>query len=81
MTHGASSLGEWERAERAAERALAVATERSEARIQFAAESLLGAVRQRRRADIAAVASGSSPEDEGDSLARDLVHQLAGSSR
>ncbi|MDQ3556028.1 MAG: tetratricopeptide repeat protein [Gemmatimonadota bacterium] len=81
MAHGAHSMGEWDRAEQAAERALRLATERGEAKIQFAAESLLGAVRQRRASAPVQGAAVEEAAEEADSLAHELVHHLASTGR
>ncbi|MDB4950526.1 MAG: hypothetical protein JWM27_3175 [Gemmatimonadetes bacterium] len=77
LGHGAATLGEPERAERAAERALQVATGRGETRVQAAAEALLESVRRARGARTRAVevphpASGGDAE----AFAADLVRTL-----
>jgi tetratricopeptide (TPR) repeat protein len=81
LAHGAAMLGEYERAERAAERAVEVARERAEAKTLLTAESVLDQVRRnrgvRQRAAAAAV-----PETEPEVAARaetfalDLVRTL-----
>ena len=81
MAHGAAQLGEHERAERAAERAVRVARERGESRVLLMAESLLESVRRgrgaRRRGEEPA-APPPPPEVVADAhaLAADLVRSL-----
>jgi tetratricopeptide (TPR) repeat protein len=77
LSHGAVSMGDWDRAERAAQLAHEVARERREGRIQLAAESLLDAVHGYRAAE-AAVPMALAPETdaEADAFADELVHSL-----
>ncbi|HLL82851.1 MAG TPA: hypothetical protein VK420_09380 [Longimicrobium sp.] len=51
LAHGAASLGEWDRAEQAAEHALAVATELRQAKVSISAETVLDLVRNGRRVE------------------------------
>ncbi|HEU4452923.1 MAG TPA: tetratricopeptide repeat protein [Longimicrobium sp.] len=51
LAMGASSLGEWDRAEQAAERALEAAQERGQAKVALEAESVLDSVRRGRRVE------------------------------
>lgn len=77
MAHGAASIGAWDRARSAAERALTLGNERAEARIQFGAEALLDSVRHERRAEVApAPVPQESTLEEADSLASELVSCL-----
>ncbi len=77
LAHGASTMGEPERAERAAERALHVATQRSESKWRLTAESVLESVRRGRAAR--ARASERAPVrtmEETGAFAADLVRSL-----
>lgn len=80
LAHGAATLGEWERAERAAERAVQVARERAEARTQLTAEAVLDQVRRNRgvRQRGAAAAPEQEPElaARAETFALDLVRTL-----
>jgi len=51
LAMGASNLGEWDRAEQAAEHALEVAQQRGQAKVAIEAESVLDAVRSGRRVE------------------------------
>ncbi|HEX5725059.1 MAG TPA: tetratricopeptide repeat protein [Longimicrobiaceae bacterium] len=77
LAHGASHLAEWDRAERAAERAARLATERSEQKIRMTAEAVLESVRRGRVAR-ARAAEGPAPEkiEQSDAFAADLVRSL-----
>lgn len=74
VAHGASSVGEWSEAERAARAAQEIAEERQEARVQHQTEVVLEAVRSERSAE-AAAAGGVDAEDV-DALAADFVRSL-----
>jgi Tfp pilus assembly protein PilF len=77
VARGYFSLNDFDRAERAALGALASATEFREAKIQFAAESLLAAVRDRRTAATEIPASVESAHAAyGDELAAEFVKTL-----
>jgi Anaphase-promoting complex subunit 5 len=84
LAHGAATLGEYERAERAAERAVQVARERAEAKTLLTAESVLDQVRRnrgvRQRAAAAAAATPAETEPEvaarAETFALDLVRTL-----
>ena len=79
LAQGAGQLGEPERAERAAERAVRIARERGESKVLLTAESVLESVRRGR-----AVRGQSRPAepvaqevaDEADAFAADLVRSL-----
>jgi hypothetical protein len=77
LAHGAAQLGESERAERAAERAVRVARERGEAKTQLSAESVLDSVRRSRsaRGRAAEAPAAAAPEDT-ELFATDLVRSL-----
>lgn len=79
LAHGAATLGEHERAERAAERAVQVARERAESRTLLTAESVLDQVRRGRALRTRAEAPPET-EPEGaaraESFALDLVRTL-----
>ncbi|HEX8692613.1 MAG TPA: tetratricopeptide repeat protein [Longimicrobium sp.] len=72
---GASSLGEWDRAEQAAERAVEIARENGHAKVAFEAEAVLDAVRHGRRAE-KTVAERTSPARSTASFADQLVEVL-----
>ncbi len=85
LAHGAAMLGEHERAERAAERAVQVARERGEAKVLLTAESVLDQVRRTRgvrtRAALASTpppAEPAEPEtaEPAETFALDLVRTL-----
>jgi Flp pilus assembly protein TadD len=74
---GAASLGEWDRAESAAEEANELATKSGQAKIRFRAESLLDSIRNGRLAEARQEASrAAAPSGKGDSLAHDFVRTL-----
>lgn len=77
LARGAATLGEPERAERAAEKAVAIATQRSEAKIRLTAESLLESVRRSRAARSRAIeVPQAEPQEETDAFAADLARSL-----
>jgi tetratricopeptide (TPR) repeat protein len=78
LAHGAAMLGEHERAERAAGRAVQVARERGEARVLLAAESVLDQVRGTRGVRARAAAEPARPEaaEPAETFALDLVRTL-----
>ncbi|HEU0054374.1 MAG TPA: tetratricopeptide repeat protein, partial [Longimicrobium sp.] len=80
LAHGAAQLGEYERAERAAERAARIARERGESKIQLTAESVQESVRRGRAARSARAAETPQPSrelvEEADAFAADLVRSL-----
>ncbi|HSU17215.1 tetratricopeptide repeat protein [Longimicrobium sp.] len=78
LAHGAAQLGEFERAERAAERAVKTARDRGQARTLLGAESVLDSVRRGRGARGRAAAEAPRPEapQETEMFATDLVRSL-----
>ena len=78
LAHGALSLGAWERAEDAAQRALDGATRRGDAKTRLTAEALIEAARRHQHAERAATAERDSWRETADSLATDFVHSLEG---
>ena len=76
MARGAASLGEWDRAEQVAERAVAVAQERGEAAVVVRAESLLGSIRSGRSVERAIAARAGRGTDQADALANEMVRSL-----
>jgi tetratricopeptide (TPR) repeat protein len=64
LAHGAMQLGEVERAERAAERAVRIARERGEAKILLSAESVLDSARRGRAMRARTAAAPPPPVDE-----------------
>jgi len=77
LAHGAAQLGETERAERAAERAVKTARDRGEAKTLLTAEAVLDSVRRGRaaRARAAEAPRPAAPEDT-ETFATDLVRSL-----
>jgi len=78
MARGAASLGEWDRAEQVAERAVVVASERNEAATLVRAESLLGSIRSGRSVEKAIAARAGRTSDQADALANEMVRSLEG---
>ena len=80
LAHGAAMLGEYERAERAAERAVQVSRERGEARTLLTAESVLDQVRRNRgvRQRTAPAVAETEPDvaARAETFALDLVRTL-----
>ncbi|HET6229883.1 MAG TPA: tetratricopeptide repeat protein [Longimicrobiaceae bacterium] len=75
LAHGAMMLRRWRQAAAAAERALAIATERHECAVQRAAAALLQAIRNEARASVSVSSSGVAGRAE-DELAETLVAAL-----
>jgi hypothetical protein len=75
LAQGAASLGEWDRAEQAAEQALASAKEQRQAKVMFSAETLLDAIRNGRKTEFTApqVDSGTL---EADQFAANIIRTL-----
>ncbi|HYH82418.1 MAG TPA: tetratricopeptide repeat protein [Longimicrobium sp.] len=78
LSHGALSLGAWERAEDAAQRALDGAAKLGLARVRFAAEAVMDAARRRQHAEAQAAPGRDQWRETTDSLADELIHSLAG---
>ena len=78
LAHGALSLGAWERAEDAAQRALEGATRRGEAKTRLTAEAVMEAARRHQHAERAAAAGHEAWRDAADALATDFVESLRG---
>jgi tetratricopeptide (TPR) repeat protein len=76
MARGASSLGEWDRAEQVAERAVAVATERNEPTVLIRAEGILESIRNGRSVERAVAARSGRSTDQADALAHEMVRTL-----
>ncbi|HET7232532.1 MAG TPA: hypothetical protein VFJ16_21160 [Longimicrobium sp.] len=76
MARGASSLGEWDRAEQVAERAVAVATERHEPTVIIRAEGILESIRNGRSVERAVAARAGRSTDQADALAHEMVRSL-----
>lgn len=77
VAQGAESLGEWERAERAADRALELAAQRGEAEVRIRAETVRDAARSGRTgtAKVRSQLCTLSPEEEG--VVREVMEYLA----
>lgn len=74
---GAASLGEWDRAESAAEEAYELATRSGQAKVRFRAESLMDAIRNGRQAEARQQAARSaSPSPKAETLANEFVRSL-----
>ena len=75
---GAAALGEWDRAESAAEEAYELATRFGQAKIRLRSESLLDSIRNGRQAEArqAATHGGGVTSAKADSLANDFVRIL-----
>lgn len=76
LAHGATTVGEPERAERAAERAVEIASQRGESKTRLTAEALLDKVRRSRGATAREEPAAVEAPEETDSFARDLVRSL-----
>jgi len=73
LAHGASSLGQWERAAEAAERAIDLATQRGEGKSRITAEALLDSVRRRDPRTAPRPESAPAAKESGDRLAEEFV--------
>jgi hypothetical protein len=78
LAHGALSLGAWERAEDAAQRALDGAVRGGDAKTRLTAEALIEAARRHQHAERAASSDRESWRETADALATDFVHSLEG---
>jgi tetratricopeptide (TPR) repeat protein len=78
LAHGALSLGAWDRAEDAAQRALEGATKHGQAKTRFSAEALVDAARRHQRAEAQGAAGREEWRETADALADELIHSLAG---
>ncbi|MFL5382388.1 MAG: tetratricopeptide repeat protein [Longimicrobiaceae bacterium] len=76
MARGATSMGEWDRAEQVAERAVAVATERNEPAVILRAESVLESIRRGRVVERTQAARAGRASDQADALAHEMVRSL-----
>ncbi|HEU4561709.1 MAG TPA: tetratricopeptide repeat protein [Longimicrobium sp.] len=76
MARGAASVGEWDRAEQVAERAVAVATERNESAVRIRAESILESIRNGRSVERAVASRVGRSTDQADAFAHDMVRSL-----
>lgn len=75
MARGAASMGEWDRAEQVAERAIAVAAERNEGTVLVRGEGILESIRNNRSVE-QAIQARSSRGDQADALAHEMVRSL-----
>jgi tetratricopeptide (TPR) repeat protein len=75
LARGAASLGEWDRAEQAAEQALASAKEQRQAKVMFSAETLLDAIRNGRKVQ-PVVAQDDSGTAEAEQFAATIIRTL-----
>jgi tetratricopeptide (TPR) repeat protein len=77
MARGATSMGEWDRAEQVTERAIALAAERNESAVLIRAEGLLESIRNGRSVEKAVAARNSRNSEQGDVLAHEMVRSLS----
>jgi tetratricopeptide (TPR) repeat protein len=77
LARGAAGLADWERAEKAAARALEVATGRGEAKARLSAETVLESARGRTATEASPVPGREAAADEADALAAELVRSLS----
>ena len=73
---GAASLGEWDRAEQAAQEALELAIKQGQGKVRFRAESLLESIRSGRVAESKAAETRKAPA-KVEALANDLLRSLS----
>jgi tetratricopeptide (TPR) repeat protein len=78
LAHGALSLGAWERAEDAAQRALDGAARNGDAKTRLSAEPLIEAARRHQHAERAVAATREPWRDTADELSTEFVHSLEG---
>jgi len=76
LAHGALSLGAWERADDAAQRALEGANRRGDGKTKLVAEALIEAARRHQRAEASHAPARDEWRETADALAIDLVHSL-----
>ncbi|HEX8904034.1 MAG TPA: tetratricopeptide repeat protein [Longimicrobiaceae bacterium] len=76
LAYGALSLGAWDRAIDAGQRALELARAKGEAKTTFQAEAVLDAGRRHQRAELHRAAEHEEWSAEADSLATEFVHSL-----
>jgi tetratricopeptide (TPR) repeat protein len=76
LARGAASLGEWDRAEQAAEQSIALAKELRQAKIMLSAETFLDAVRNDRKLKHSVVRAPDETAPETDAFAANLVRTL-----
>jgi tetratricopeptide (TPR) repeat protein len=77
LAHGATSMGEWKKAEMAASAALESARRREENRVALAAEAVLESARGRRGLEVkTAPAAPAESEEETEGFAAELVRSL-----
>jgi tetratricopeptide (TPR) repeat protein len=78
LAHGALSLGAWERAEDAAQRALDGATRRGDAKTRLAADALMEAARRHQHAERTAGTGREAWRETAEALSTELVGSLEG---
>jgi len=76
LARGAAALGEWDRAEQAAEQSIALAKELRQAKIMMSAETFLDAVRNDRKLQHPSAAASTESAPEADAFAANLVRTL-----
>jgi tetratricopeptide (TPR) repeat protein len=77
LAHGALSLGAWERAEDAAQRALEGATRRGDSKARLTAEALVEAARRHQRAERRVASDRDESRETADAFASELVQSLS----
>lgn len=78
LAYGASSLGEWDRAEQAAQESYDLAVKLGMGKTRFHAESLMESITTGRTADVQ-ITEGRKPSPRVDSLAADVLRSLSSS--
>ncbi|HEX8361375.1 MAG TPA: tetratricopeptide repeat protein [Longimicrobium sp.] len=76
LAQGAASLGEWDRAEQAAEQALTAARDQRQAKVMFSAETLLDSIRNGRKIEGVQVQPSESASHDADQFAATMVRTL-----
>ncbi|HEX8831939.1 MAG TPA: hypothetical protein VF705_12275, partial [Longimicrobium sp.] len=76
LAQGAASLGEWDRAEQAAEQALAAARDQRQAKVMFSAETLLDSIRNGRKIESVQVQPSDDASHDADQFAATMVRTL-----
>ncbi|HEX8693219.1 MAG TPA: tetratricopeptide repeat protein [Longimicrobium sp.] len=76
LAHGAASLGLWDRAERAAQTALDLATRRNQGKVRLTAEAVLDSARHHRLAESRTAAASAAEDAAAESLPGEFVRSL-----
>ncbi|CAA9361854.1 MAG: hypothetical protein AVDCRST_MAG68-4515 [uncultured Gemmatimonadetes bacterium] len=76
LAQGAASLGEWDRAEQAAEQSLAAARDQRQAKVMFSAETLLDSIRNDRKIERVRIEPPQHGAQDADQFAATMVRTL-----